>query len=110
MEAPRDIVTCNCGHQIGTKEILQTSLYLSLLGPSFVYVRFRCGRCKRVGEQLVREEKWNQGMLRPEAPALPPQERQRFVALGPITPAEKIDFHYDLERLESGSTLQRRNG
>ena len=108
MGAPREIVTCNCGHQIGTKEILQTSLYLSLLGPSFVYVRFRCGRCKRVGEQHVREEKMNQGMLRPEGPSLTPEERRRFEALGPITPAEKIDFHYALEILDQDSTPQRR--
>jgi hypothetical protein len=108
MGAPREIVTCNCGNQIGTKEILQTSLYLSLLGPSFVYVRFRCGRCKRVGEQLVREEKWNQGMLRPDAPSLSAEERKKFDDLGPITPAEKIDFHYALEHLEAGSLPQRR--
>jgi hypothetical protein len=108
MGSPREIVTCNCGHHIGTQEILQTSLYLSLLGPSFVYVRFRCARCKRVGEQLVREEKWNRAMLRPEAPALSAEERRRFEALGPITPAEKIDFHYALESLDAGSTPQRR--
>ena len=107
MTAPRDVVACNCGHQIGPREILQTSLYLSLMGPSFVYVRFRCSRCKRVGEQLVREEKWNRGMLRPEGPAMSARERRRFETLGPITPAEKIDFHYALEKLGSPSTPQR---
>jgi len=107
MAVPREIVTCNCGHQIGAKEILQTSLYLSLLGPSFVYVRFRCGRCKRVGEQLVREEKWNRGMLRPEAPSLSAGERERFEGLGPVTPAEKIDFHYALDSLNAASAPQR---
>ena len=108
MGAPHDFVTCNCGHQISTKEILQTSLYLSLLGPSFVYVRFRCGRCKRVGEKLVREEKWNQGMLRPEGPSISATDRQRFETMGPITPAEKIDFHYALDTLDSGSLPQPR--
>ena len=107
MAAPRDIVTCNCGHHISAKEILQTSLYLSLLGPSFVYVRFRCNRCKRVGERLVREEKWNRGMLRPEAPSLSPRERERFEALGPVTAAEKIDFHYALDQLDAASAPQR---
>jgi hypothetical protein len=107
MGAPRDIMTCGCGHHIGPREILQTSLYLSLLGPSFVYVRFRCGRCKRVGEQLVREEKWNRAMLRHESAALSAQERHKFEALGPITPAEKIDFHYALEKLDSLSAPQR---
>lgn len=108
MAVPNDVVTCNCGHHIGTKEILQTSLYLSLLGPSFVYVRFRCGRCKRVGEQLVREEKWNQGMLRPDGPSLSTEERDKFEGLGPITPAEKIDFHYALEDLGEVIIPQRR--
>ena len=108
MAASREIVTCNCGNQIGTKEILQTSLYLSLLGPSFVYVRYRCGRCKRVGEQLVREDKWNASMLRSARPSISAEERQRFETMGPITPAEKIDFHYALERLDAGSIPQRR--
>jgi hypothetical protein len=107
MSAPRDILTCNCGHHVGPREILQTSLYLSLMGPSFVYVRFRCGRCKRVGEQLVREEKWNRAMLRPERPSLSPQERRQFETMGPITPAEKIDFHYALEQLGSHPMPQR---
>jgi len=107
MSVPHDIITCNCGHQLGPKDILQTSLYLSLLGPSFVYVRFRCRRCKRVGEQLVREEKWNRGMLRRDGPSVPRQELRRFEALGPITPAEKIDFHYALENLDADSIPQR---
>jgi hypothetical protein len=107
MSAPQDIVACNCGHQIGPREILQTSLYLSLMGPSFVYVRFRCSRCKRVGEQLVREEKWNRGMLRPQGSPMSARERGKFEALGPITPAEKIDFHYALEKLGPESTPQR---
>lgn len=107
MSVPRDIVTCNCGHHIGPREVLQTSLYLSLMGPSFVYVRFRCARCRRVGEQLVREEKWNRGMLRRNRTSLSAQERRRFEALGPITPAEKIDFHYALEQLDSLPLPQR---
>ena len=107
MGVPRDTVTCSCGHHIGPREILQTSLYLSLMGPSFVYVRFRCGRCKRVGEQLVREEQWNRGMLRAQGPCLSEKERLRFEAMGPITPAEKIDFHYALEKLGSDAAPQR---
>lgn len=102
MAAPRDIITCSCGNTISAREILQTSLMLSLTGPSFVYVRFRCGECKRVGEKLVREEKWNAAMLRREPRPLSASEHRRFEELGPITPAEKIDFHYALEALDSG--------
>ena len=107
MSGPRDIVTCNCGHHIGPREVLQTSLYLSLMGPSFVYVRFRCGHCKRIGEQLVREEKWNRAMLRAERSPLPTEEHRKFESLGPVTPAEKIDFHYALDELGARPVPQR---
>lgn len=107
MSISRDSITCNCGHRISPREIVQTRVYLSLLGPSFVWVRFRCARCKRAGEQLVREDKWNRVMLRPDEPRISAEERQRFEALGPITPAEKIDFHFALENLGSDSMHQR---
>jgi len=38
-------------------------------------------------------------MLAGRGRGLTPQELARFEALGPITPAEKIDFHYALEEL-----------
>ncbi len=93
------VIRCSCGQRILRKDVLQTGLYLSVLGPSFVYVRYRCGRCKRVGERLVEEQAWNPSVLRP-SPA-PEQDLRRFEHMGEITAEEVIDFHYALEGLSS---------
>jgi len=81
--------------------VLQTGLYLSVLGPSFVYVRYRCGRCKRVGERLVEEEAWGPSVLRRAHTSAGEKSLRRFERMGEITPEEVLDFHYDLERLSA---------
>lgn len=80
--------------------MLQTGLYFNLSGPSYVYVRFRCNRCKRMGEQLINEDKWDPEILSQPVTELSEEERRRFENLGPITPEEVIDFHQRLENLD----------
>jgi hypothetical protein len=82
-----------------SKDVIQTGLYLSVLGPSFVYVRYRCGRCKRVGERLVQEDAWDPSVLKPSAGKAGEVDRRRFEEMGDITAEEVIEFHYALERL-----------
>jgi len=94
-------VRCNCGHRVISKDVLQTGLYLNLVGPSFVYVRFRCARCKRVGEQLIQEDRWDPAVLTQPLAELSESERSRFTQLGPITPEEVLEFHQRLEQLEN---------
>lgn len=93
------IIRCNCGHRIVRKDVIQTGLYLSVMGPSYVYVRYRCGRCKRVGEKLVDQDAWDPSVLQP--PRRKPEEAdlKRFESMGEITPDEVIEFHYALDRL-----------
>jgi len=93
------MIKCNCGHRVIARDVLQTGYYLSLFGPSFVYVRFRCSRCKRVGEQLVQEEKWDPSILSQPVGELSDRERKRFEEMGPIRPDEVVDFHFALEQL-----------
>jgi len=81
------------------RDVLQTGLYLSVLGPSFVYVRYRCGRCKRVGERLFEEQAWDPAVLRPTRTQASDPDLRRFERMGEISAEEVIDFHYDLERL-----------
>jgi len=84
-----------------TKDVLQTGYYLTLFGPSFVYVRYRCSRCKRVGEQLIEEDKWNPEILAGPSRGPSRAKRKRFEQLGPITPEEILDFHFALEKMDS---------
>ncbi len=81
--------------------MIQTGLYLSVLGPSYVYVRYRCGRCKRVGEKLVEQEAWDPSVLQPVRATRNEVDTRRFEEMGEITPEEIIDFHFALERLNA---------
>jgi len=79
--------------------VIQTGVYLSLMGPGYVYVRFRCGRCKRVGEHLIQQSDWDPSVLEQAGPAEGRGDLGRFDEMGEITPEEVIEFHYALERL-----------
>ena len=79
--------------------MIQTGLYLSSTGPSYVYVRFRCGRCKRVGEQLVQEHHWDPTVLQHTEVRMSEEELHRFSGMGEITPEEVVEFHYAVQRL-----------
>jgi hypothetical protein len=86
---------------VAAKDVLQTGYYLTLLGPSFVYVRYRCNRCKRVGEQLIPEDKWDPTVLEQPGEHLDEGDRSRFSHMGRIGPDEILDFHLALESLKS---------
>ena len=96
----KTILKCNCGHRVITKDVLQTGLYLNLAGPSFVYVRFRCARCKKRGEQLIQEDKWDPAVLSQSTGELGEDELRRFREMGPITADEIIGFHECLDQLD----------
>ena len=49
----KSVIKCNCGHRVLAKDVMQTGYYLRLVGPSFVYVKFRCSHCKKLGEQFA---------------------------------------------------------
>ena len=74
--------------------------YLSLFGPSYVSVHYRCGRCKRIGKALVEEQRWAGFNIdrSGEESQLQADDRKRFEALGPITAEEMVDFHFALEK------------
>jgi hypothetical protein len=80
---------------------MQTGYYLRLFGPSFVYVKYRCCRCKKLGEQFVKQEEWDGGILRDQNIEVAADERENYDALGPIDINEVIDFHFQLENLTS---------
>jgi hypothetical protein len=69
------------------------------MGPSYVYVRYRCGRCKRLGEQLVDQETWDPSVLQPVAARIEKPDLDRFTEMGEITAEEVIAFHYAVAQL-----------
>ncbi len=101
----RTALRCNCGQRIGQKDVMQTGYYMRMMGPSFVYVKFRCSRCKKLGEQFVKQEDWEEGILKDPAFELTSAEKERFEALGPIEMKELVDFHQSLEQSDSLAAL-----
>ena len=84
MSNMRTSIKCNCGQRIIAKDVVQHGYYLRLFGPSFVYVKFRCSRCKKLGEQFIKQEEWEDGILKDVALEVAPEEKEQFVARGPI--------------------------
>ena len=93
----KPMVKCNCGQRIVSRDVMQTGYYLRLFGPSFVYVKFRCSRCKKLGEQFVKQEDWDDGILKDIPSEVVESEKEVFGSLGPITLSEQIDFHFNLD-------------
>ena len=102
----RTAIKCNCGQRIHQKDVMQTGYYMRMFGPSFVYVKFRCSRCKKLGEQFVKQEEWEGGILKDSTSELNDVEKERLAGLGPIEMRELVDFHYALEDLNDLSALR----
>jgi len=102
----RTAIKCNCGQRIGQRDVMQTGYYPRMFGPSFVYVRFRCSRCKKLGEQFVKQEEWENGILRDATTETSGNERERFAEMGPIAMSEQADFHFALDTLADLTSLR----
>ncbi|MHB9035321.1 MAG: hypothetical protein ACYC64_01550 [Armatimonadota bacterium] len=94
-------IKCNCGQRVLAKDVMQTGYYLRLIGPSFVYVKFRCSRCKKLGEQFVKQEEWEDGILHDIPSEVEPEEKPVFEKMGSIDIHECIDAHFELEKMGS---------
>lgn len=86
-------ITCSCGQRILSKDVIQKGQYLRLFGPSFVYIKFRCSRCKRLGEKFIEQDKWDESMLKDIPSEMSPEEKKRFESLGEISIDEVMQFH-----------------
>lgn len=106
MSNMRTSIKCNCGQRIIAKDIVQHGYYLRLFGPSFVYVKFRCSRCKKLGEQFIKQEEWEEGILKDQGIEVAAEEKSQFAALGPIDINEVLDFHFQLETLNDLKALE----
>ncbi len=101
----KTVIRCNCGQRVLAKDVMQTGYYLRLVGPSFVYVKYRCSRCKKLGEQFVKQAEWEEGILNDLQSEAAGEDRRRFDQMGPIDIHECIDAHFELEKKNSLSDL-----
>jgi phage FluMu protein Com len=90
---------CHCGQRILRRDVMQQGYYVKQLGPSYVYIKYRCSRCKKLGEHFVKQEEWEEGMLHDVNTETSEGERGHFSKLGSITLEEMREFHHALENL-----------
>jgi len=102
----KSTIKCNCSQRILAKDVMQTGYYLRLFGPSFVYVKYRCSHCKKLGEQFVKQDEWEDGILSDVPSEMSPDENSKFKGLGKIDIHECIDAHFELEKISSLSELR----
>ena len=93
------VIKCSCGQRIVTKDVTQTGYFLKMMGPSFIYVKYRCPRCRKLGEHFIEQANWDPRVLQEALSEIGPREKARFDSLGPITMDEVVDFHYRLRDL-----------
>jgi hypothetical protein len=101
MGSLRTSLKCHCGQRVIARDVMQTGHYLRLFGPSYVYVKYRCSRCRKLGEQFIKQEEWESGILKDSLQEVGQDDKDRFEDLGTIDINEVIDFHFALENLSS---------
>ena|SRR5580658_3043568 len=90
---------CNCGQRILRRDVMHQNTYAKQLGPCYVYIKYRCSRCKKLGEHFVKQEEWDDRLLQELGTDINESERGRFTKLGEITLDEMRDFHKALDSL-----------
>ncbi len=90
---------CNCGQRILRRDVMYQNRYEKHMGPRYVYIKYRCSRCKKLGEHFVKQDEWEEGLLQECGADFNETERSRFVGLGAITLDEMKDFHKALDSL-----------
>jgi DNA-directed RNA polymerase subunit RPC12/RpoP len=96
----RPTVRCRCGHRVLAKEVLRTDLYERPSGREYVYVKYRCKRCKRLGETFVAESRWDWRIFEASRSELSEAESESFASQSPISEDEVLAFHQQLEAIE----------
>jgi len=103
MEKP--LVLCRCGHLVLGKEVLRTDLYERSSGQEYVYVKFRCARCKRIAQTFVPASAWDWKKLEPAPGELSSEERDRLLEEEPVQAGDLLLFHEDMALIETSAQL-----
>ena len=102
----KEVQCRSCGHHILAREIMRTDLYERAPGQNYVYVKFRCRLCKRLGQTFVPEARWDWTLLEPARDELSEVEREQLGHAGPISETELLDFVMQLKNLRDWPDLR----
>ena len=103
----KPIVRCRCGHQVLGREVLRTQPCEKPSGAEAVYVKFRCRRCKKIGESFVPIEEWTPDFFDVPHDEIGAFERDRFIGADSIGSGDVISFHRALQKANTVSELLR---
>ena len=103
MEKP--LVRCRCGHAVLGREVLRTDLYERSSGREYVYVKFRCARCKRIAQTFVPASSWDWHKLEAAPGELTIEERDRLLEAPSVDAVDLLAFHDDVAALETIAQL-----
>jgi hypothetical protein len=70
-----------------------------------VYVKYRCRRCKRMGEAFIPQEEWDWSIFEVPRNEMSEAERDRFQDKQDISAGDVLNFHRDLKRVHNLSDL-----
>jgi len=92
-------IVCACGRRIEGREVLQHGYFMAHWRPVWVFVKYRCSRCRMLGEQLVDYAQWDESVLDADAPGAVFETPPTLVALGEIDDEEVRRFAERLRAL-----------
>lgn len=101
----KPIVLCRCGHQVLGREVMRTEFYERSSGQEMVYVKYRCRRCKRLGESFIPQETWDWSIFAAPRNEMTEVERDNFAGKQDISSSDVLSFHRDLKRISNLSDL-----
>lgn len=101
----KPLVLCRCGHLVLGKEVLRTDLYERSSGHEYVYVKFRCARCKRIAQTFVPASAWDWRKLEPAPGELSSEERDRLLEEEPVQASDLLSFHEEMALIETSAQL-----
>ncbi len=93
----KPIVRCRCGHQVLSREVLRLEPYERASGREYVYAKYRCRRCKRMGEAFIPETQWDWSIFAAPKNEMSEAERDHFIDEATISSGDVLSFHRALE-------------
>lgn len=100
-------VRCRCGHQVMGREVLRTEPYEKESGREEVYVKYRCRRCKALGEAFIPRDEWDPKIFDEPRNEMNALERDRFIDEKAVSSGDVISFHRALQRVQTPADLSR---
>ena len=104
------ILRCNCGHQVLGKEILRAEPFEKESGREAIYVKYRCRRCKRMGEAFFDRLEFDASIFEAPRNEMSDVERDHFLDEKTISSGDVISFHRALSKATTLDDLRRLDG